>query len=136
MKYFGVYKAFVVSKRAKRNPRFNPISDLDIPPRVARGIKSAGGYKKVVSSIPTDDELARAARKHLALSDPTRIRILFALSKSELCPCVLKRITRISDSKLSYHLARLEDTGLVRFRRRENWRVYAITEEGEEILGR
>ncbi|OGS41651.1 MAG: hypothetical protein A3K67_04750 [Euryarchaeota archaeon RBG_16_62_10] len=78
--------------------------------------------------------MSRDAEYHHALSDPTRQRILWALSMSDLCPCLLKRIARVSDSKLSYHLAVLERSGLVRVRRTRNWRIYSITPSAEEAL--
>ncbi len=68
------------------------------------------------------------------MADHTRLRILWALSKMDLCPCVLKIIADVPDSKLSYHLKILESEKLVKARRKGNWRVYSITGEGKESL--
>lgn len=105
-----------------------------LPAEVEHGLEQAGGLRRLLASIPRPSELSRDVGYHHALSDPTRQRILWALSMSDLCPCLLKRITRVSDSKLSYHLAILERSGLVRARRRKNWRIYAITSLAEDAL--
>lgn len=124
----------MVSKRKSKSPNPEEIKDLDLPPPVAKAIARAGGYQQVVSAIPDSRGLDRTARTYLVLSDPTRIRILFALSVSDLCPCVLKRLAGMSDSKLSYHLSKLESAGLVSSRKTQNWRVYSITEKGRRLL--
>jgi len=134
LKYFDFYKAFVVPKsniRTRRNPS---IRGLDLPPPVEKALAMAGGFRKVVSAIPDSRALARAARTNLALSDPTRIRILYALCECDLCPCVLKRIAGVSDSKLSYHLSRLEHENLITSRKEQNWRIYSITKKGRKRL--
>ena len=74
------------------------------------------------------------AERHQALSDPVRLRVLWALSKADLCPCILKQITELSDSKLSYHLSVLEKSGLISSRRTRNWMIYSITPLGSDAL--
>lgn len=68
------------------------------------------------------------------MADHTRLRILWALSNMDLCPCVLTVIAGVSDSKLSYHLKVLESARLIKSRRTRSWRIYSITEEGERAL--
>lgn len=47
------------------------------------------------------------------LSDETRIRILLLLLKEPLCVCQMQVITEIPQSKLSKHLAKMRDQGIV-----------------------
>ena len=68
------------------------------------------------------------------MADHTRLKILWALSNMDLCPCVLTVIADVSDSKLSYHLRILESARLIESRRTKSWRIYSITEEGERTL--
>jgi DNA-binding transcriptional ArsR family regulator len=117
-----------------KSHRLPSIDNLDLPPPVEKALAEAGGFREVLSAIPDHRVLAKASRTNLALSDPTRIRILYALRKCDLCPCVLKRISRISDSKLSYHLSKLERESLITSRKEENWRIYSITKKGREKL--
>ena len=107
---------------------------MALPPKVAVGVRSAGGFVRILRTIPERKRLTGSAKRHLALSERTRLRILWALSCSDLCPCLLKKITRMSDSKLSYHLRILKNAGLIRSRRTKNWRIYSITKAGRAAL--
>jgi len=50
-------------------------------------------------------------------ADPTRVRLLHLLEREELTVIELTRITRAPQSRVSTHLARLREAGLVRDRR-------------------
>jgi ArsR family transcriptional regulator len=50
-------------------------------------------------------------------ADPTRVRLLHLLEREELTVAELTRITRVAQSRVSTHLARLREAGLVRDRR-------------------
>ena len=84
--------------------------------------------------IPSEARLRKAAEQHQSLADHTRLKILWALSDMDLCPCVLKVIAGVSDSKLSYHLKILESAKLIKSRRTRNWRIYSITDEGGKAI--
>lgn len=65
-----------------------------------------------------------------ALSDPTRLRILYLLaSHGELCVCDLHEALSISQSKASRHLARLRHAGLVHDRRVGPWMHYLLADD-------
>jgi predicted transcriptional regulator len=134
LKYSKMYKAFVASKRKRASPRPEPLDGLELPPSVKQGLGRSGGFRKVVSHIPDQKRLGEHAKTHLVLSDPTRLKILFALSTSEMCPCVLKRIAHVSDSKLSYHLSKLERADLIASKKTQNWRIYSITAKGRCLI--
>ena len=51
------------------------------------------------------------------LSDPTRVRLLALLEREELTVAELSAITRLAQPRVSTHLARLKDAGLVSDRR-------------------
>ncbi len=63
-----------------------------------------------------------------ALADPTRLRILEALSATELCVCDLAEVCGISQSGVSHQLRLLRDRGLVAFRRDGNRAVYRLAD--------
>jgi len=108
----------------------------DVPAQVLRGVTCAGGYAAIESSLPDVRVLEARAKVHGVLSEGVRLRMLWALARSELCPCLLKELTGLSDSKLSYHLKVLTDAGLARVVKRKSWRVYSITEKGLAAIGR
>ena len=89
--------------------------------------------KKVV---PRRENLGPEADFFHALSDPIRLQILHALLVLDLCPCVLKELTDLSDSKLSYHLNILEKAGLIASSPRKKWRIYMLTENGRSLIGK
>jgi ArsR family transcriptional regulator len=51
------------------------------------------------------------------LGDPTRVRLLSLLERDELTVAELVRITRLSQSRVSTHLGKLREAGLVRDRK-------------------
>jgi len=60
------------------------------------------------------------------LGDPTRVRILDALSQRELCVCDLSAVVGLSESAVSHQLRILRDRRLVRPRRSGRMVYYAI----------
>lgn len=60
------------------------------------------------------------------LGDPTRVRILDALSGGELCVCDIASLAGISESAASHQLRQLRNSRLVRPRRAGRLVYYAI----------
>jgi ArsR family transcriptional regulator len=54
--------------------------------------------------------------------------------RCSLCPCLLKEITELSDSKLSYHLNILEKVKLIESFSQKKWRIYVLTELGKSWM--
>jgi DNA-binding transcriptional ArsR family regulator len=107
---------------------------LNLPKEVETSLSKLGGLDKLMESLPEQKTLDDTAFLHNAMSDPIRLRILASLAKCDLCPCVLKEITKLSDSRLSYHLNVLEGAGLVTQSSHRRWRIYSITDEGRRKL--
>src|SRR6201988_2553888 len=51
------------------------------------------------------------------LADPTRVRLLALLEREELTVAELSAITRLAQPRVSTHLSKLKEAGLVRDRR-------------------
>lgn len=64
------------------------------------------------------------------LSDPTRVRLLALLEREELTVAELSSITRLAQPRVSTHLARLKEAGLVRDRRAGVSAYYRFDEAG------
>lgn len=61
------------------------------------------------------------------LADKTRMRALMLMqSEGELCVCELTQALKLSQPKISRHLAQLRESGLVRTRRDGQWMYYQI----------
>jgi len=108
--------------------------NCSLPKEVADGLRDAGGREGLLSKVPDKDSIKDQADRHQALSDPVRLQIVHLLGVSDLCPCVLKELTGLTDSKLSYHLSILEKAKLTVWRQNKNWRVYSLTEQGRSYL--
>lgn len=63
------------------------------------------------------------------LGDESRIRLCALLADRELCVTDLVRVTGISQSRVSTHLGRLREAGIVRDRRRGTQCFYALASE-------
>lgn len=70
----------------------------------------------VRAAAPEDEAIARVAERFSALSDPTRVRILHALCRAELCVCDLSKVAGRSMPATSQQLQLLRRLGLVKFR--------------------
>jgi ArsR family transcriptional regulator len=74
-------------------------------------VKAALGASMAPASLEKLGELFKV------FSDPTRLRILAALSEAELCVCDLQAVLGASQSAVSHQLALLRAARLVRARR-------------------
>ena len=64
-----------------------------------------------------------------ALSDETRLRILFLLRRKPLCVCEIMGALNITQTKASRHLIYLKNAGLLSSKKADRWVLYAIRED-------
>src|SRR5580698_11057212 len=70
-----------------------------------------------------------------ALSDPTRLRIISLLERSELSVNELQEITRMGQSRISTHLGLLQESGLLESRREGKRTFYRTVADGDPMAG-
>lgn len=90
--------------------------------------------KEVLGQMIQDDTVALLARLFKILGDPTRVKILFALMKRELCVCDLAVVIGLSESAVSHQLRLLRGQNLVRFRREGKVVFYSLADSHVEKL--
>ncbi len=61
-----------------------------------------------------------------ALADRTRLRLLNLIADKEICVCYFVEILRMSQPKISRHLAYLRHVGIVAARRQGRWMHYRL----------
>ena len=61
-----------------------------------------------------------------SLSDPIRINILELMMNGEICVCDIVKVTGLSQSKISYHIKILKDSGLISDRQEGRWVYYKL----------
>ncbi|MGQ9628925.1 MAG: ArsR/SmtB family transcription factor [bacterium] len=64
-----------------------------------------------------------------ALGDPARSKIIFALSRAELCVCDLSSLLGLSESAVSHHLRVLRNMRLVKHRRAGRMVYYSLDDD-------
>jgi ArsR family transcriptional regulator len=80
-------------------------------------------------------DLAQAAQRFAALSDETRLQIVELLTRGEWCVCDLQGALDAAQSRLSFHLRKLKDAGLVIDRREGRWSYYSLNPETLAEMG-
>lgn len=81
-----------------------------------------------------EDELQRLATIYQVLGDPSRLKIVMALRREEMCVCDLAALTGISESAVSHQLRRLKDQALVKTRRDGQVVYYALDDKHVVLL--
>lgn len=71
-----------------------------------------------------------------ALADRTRLRLIGLIGDSEVCVCFFVAILKISQPKISRHLAYLRRAGIVRARREGKWMHYRLAKPPDEHAAR
>ena len=108
------------------------------------GVRQVGPDKRV-------DRLVALGR---ALSDPIRVRMLGMMADGRgccdffgsgvpadegdegICVCEFEEVFSMGQSKVSYHMRKLKDAGLVREDRRGKWSFYSLNREAAgDLLG-
>ena len=85
--------------------------------------------RKIRAALVAPDAVAGLADTFRALGDPTRVRILDALSHGELCVCDLAAVLRLSQSAVSHQLRLLRGLRLVRPRRDGRVVFYSLDDQ-------
>ena len=68
------------------------------------------------------------------LGDPTRVKILHALSKRELCVCDISAVIALSQSAVSHQLRLLRGARLVKHRKEGKMAWYSLDDEHISLL--
>lgn len=105
--------------------------------KLAPGVKWGDMYhslgepeaQKLLAEMPAEEQVEQLAETFRVLSDPTRVRILYLLSRAELCVHDLAQLLGISQPAASHHLRILRMQGLVRTRRAGKSIYYALDDE-------
>jgi len=83
--------------------------------------------KELVESLPDDDQFEEYSSKLKALSDSTRLKILYLLSDGELCVCEIIVALDKPQSSISHHLNVLKNLGFIKGRKEGIWIYYSLT---------
>ena len=85
--------------------------------------------QEIVENFPDEQKIRAAAAFYGALADPTRLKILHALSKGELCVCDVAHVLCLSVSATSHQLRTLRNLNLVSFRNDGRMAYYSLPDD-------
>lgn len=89
---------------------------------------------EVTHNMPDDEMLYDLAEFFKVFADSTRIKIIYALSKSEMCVCDISEILNVSQSAVSHQLRMLKQMKLVKYRREGKSIFYSLSDEHIEDI--
>ncbi len=93
-----------------------------------------GNYGLLYRQIPIYKHMRDLIFLGQAIVDPTRVRIIAALRRGELCVCELVDALEISQSTLSTHLQVLRQTAMVTTRKEGRWIYYSLTDQKADLF--
>ncbi len=82
--------------------------------------------KDLLESIPDDNQFEEYSGRLKALSDPTRLKMLYLLSDGELCVCEIMGVLDKPQSSISHHLNILKNLGFIKGRKEGIWIYYSL----------
>ncbi len=85
--------------------------------------------KKVMQGMPEVEVLYDLAEFFKVFGDSTRIRILSALSRSEMCVCDISALLSMTQSAISHQLRILKKARLVKYRREGKVVYYSLDDD-------
>ena len=81
-----------------------------------------------VRNMPNEEEVARVAAAFKAISEPCRLKILFALRQGELCVLHIVEAVGGTQSAVSHQLRLLRANGIVKARREGQNILYSLAD--------
>ena len=115
------WKGFRMARPHKQD-QLAALADLSCEERLVH----VDAVRAARAKLPPVLALAAVGELFAALGDPTRLRIVAALAKEELCVCDLAATIGQSESAVSHQLRLLRTLGIVRARREGRLAYYAL----------
>ena len=84
--------------------------------------------KNALSAMPDEGQIAEMAARFKAISEPSRLKILLALSCGELCVEHITQAVGGNQSAVSHQLKTLKDNKIVKARRNGKQIMYSVAD--------
>ena len=83
-----------------------------------------------------EEEAVATAELFKALADPSRVRIVNALARSDeaVCACEFEPALGLSQPTVSHHLKKLTEAGLLEREQRGKWAYFSLRRDAVETL--
>lgn len=83
----------------------------------------------IAAQMPAQNAVQAMAETFKLLGDPTRLRVVYALSRGELCVCDLATMLGVGQTAISNHLRLLRSMRLVNYRRAGKIAYYSLADD-------
>ena len=115
-------------------------------------VEERAGQRPETDEAVQEERIARLVALGRAFSDPIRVRMLGMLAEGRkccdlpdcgvpaedqdvgICVCEFEDYFGMGQSKVSYHIGKLKEAGLVREERRGKWSFYSLDKEATRLL--
>lgn len=114
----------MVPKTNEAHP--GPVRDPGAPDLCDVDLVHRESVEEVLRHRTGDGDLAQLADLFQLIANPTRLRIVEALTHRELCVCDLAAVVGVSPSAVSHHLRQLRHMRIVRFRKSGRMAYYHL----------
>ncbi len=85
--------------------------------------------KDTLNNMPEENTFNQLAEFFKILGDTTRVKILFALDKNEMCVCDIANVLGMSKSSISHQLGTLRRSGIVKCKKMGKEVFYTLDDE-------
>ena len=106
----------------------NPGHDCEID------LADENAVKKVRSKMLDNEIFLKISEDFKIFSDPTRVKILYALSQRDLCVCDLASLLEMTHSAVSHQLRIMRNSNLVKFKKVGKNVYYSLRDEHINIM--
>lgn len=89
---------------------------------------------RVLDMMPPGNDFLNLANLYKMFSDPTRVKIMWALRCNEMCVCDLAVLLNMTKSAISHQLKSLRLTNLVKFHKQGKVVYYSLADEHVEDI--
>ncbi len=98
------------------------------------GIVHKDRVKSAQDAIKNETDILNVAETFKILGDPTRLKLVMALGKEELCVCDIAALLNLSESAISHQLRLLKSLRIVKHRKAGKLVYYLLDDEHIEDL--
>lgn len=84
---------------------------------------------EIRESLYKEEVVKSLAQVFKALADPTRLKIIYVLSKTPLCVCDIANLLDMTQSAISHQLRLLRNLRLVKFRKEGKMAIYSLDDD-------
>lgn len=87
-----------------------------------------------METVPRTQDPALLVTRFHAVAEETRLSVIRLLSTGERCVCELQAELGAAQSRLSFHLRKLKDAGIIADRKEGRWVYYRLVPEALEEM--